>query len=570
MNSDRRARKLAVIRALSRPSLVDMDKENNPPQLTVLPAPPFQLSQNCAHSTPVKFCPVTDLDASDHGSVIIEHIDVGPPPEEEVVITINDTTFTRSKEIRRRSKSSLSLKEDRSVQEKRSREYEDSFEISAISHGQENDQYDSKKFLNEALGEEYKSLDESLPCVSATNLLEEIEADLPVPYSLAHSLEHTLHTVSGYRTVTRLARMSMSLSESFLTRGDASSQLNDSKKKMERLEREATVQKVLTEQADKAIQCSKRRKSMGTELIESEKAFLLASLRYEMTTNELRKLRVKSCNGEEDNVGQLTISDIIFNLDPASGDDLGYFVCVVIEKETVLASRVLNEITDKKLFVKEKFNFKNLEDDFVILIQLYRLYAKESKKYILKKNVLKKLRKVPFLSPTKNLMITNGNQNFNCLGCAELRLHDVTNTTHGTSMILFNNRPQHPLAGETLTLFATTSVEIKSTHSGFLNVFKNSFWHRRWFSQSGYHLNSWSYPDDEDIGKPPIERISLPNCAAEVHTVGIDVCIRPHSFAMIVTSETILFAADSHKEMWDWIKSLNLSIRHFNKWKPDV
>lgn len=157
MSPDRQARKLAVIRALKRPSLVcEMDKENNPPSEST----PFQLS----HSTPYKIVKVTDLDASENSSV-----SEGFQPLPEIVrctqlpeIVINQATFTRTKEVRRRSKSSFSLREDKIVPEKRSREFEDSFEISAILDNN-NEEFDDKKFLKGALGEEYKSLDESLP-----------------------------------------------------------------------------------------------------------------------------------------------------------------------------------------------------------------------------------------------------------------------------------------------------------------------------------------------------------------------------------------------------------------------
>lgn len=42
-----------------------------------------------------------------------------------------------------------------------------------------------------------------------------------------------------------------------------------------------------------------------------------------MTMSELRKLKVKSSTADEDNVGQLTISDIQFNFNSNAGNELG-------------------------------------------------------------------------------------------------------------------------------------------------------------------------------------------------------------------------------------------------------
>lgn len=69
-----------------------------------------------------------------------------------------------------------------------------------------------------------------------------------------------------------------------------------------------------------------------------------------------------------------------------------------------------------------------------------------------------------------------------------------------------------------------------------------------------------------------IDSIFLPSCSDEVKQVGLDVCIRPNSFCVTIAEKNmqLLFSADSHKEMLDWIKHLNLVIHHFKVWKPEI
>lgn len=161
--------------------------------------------------------------------------------------------------------------------------------------------------------------------------------------------------------------------------------------------------------------------------------------------------------------------------------------------------------------------------------------------------------------------------------------------------------PQHPIKGDSIVVIVKTDFNVKSKVSGFLNVFKNT-WHRRWFSQTGYFLNSWLYPEDHEDGKvrlksikinviidlslsifniqlshtcvlvqPLIESIYLPACTEKVKPADMELCIRPHSFVITLGSQKqILFSADSNKDMMKWINHLNLIIEHIQLWKPNV
>lgn len=168
---DRRARKLAILKALSRTSLVpDMDKENNDPLQNNVQLLAYTQT-NYAHSTPLKACQITDLDASESGSVIETMSDPS------IIMCSDDSknsekSFTCLKDIPKTSNGVKSQYMEELLVESLEPQPEEIYldetkemdEVYKVSDANQNieQEYDDTEFLENALGEEYKSLDESL------------------------------------------------------------------------------------------------------------------------------------------------------------------------------------------------------------------------------------------------------------------------------------------------------------------------------------------------------------------------------------------------------------------------
>ncbi|EEB13125.1 conserved hypothetical protein [Pediculus humanus corporis] len=566
MTPEKRARNLCVMKALSRDSMrLNKNKENENPLNNN--TTPFNLK----HSTPIKYRKITDSnyperispvdinttdsenflekkkkDPDEPKLVFAKIYELTPNGETNVIETTTTTTTTTS-----RNDYSKSSEFEIIVPEKKLQNGE-------LNSRKKESNWKSLNVLNDVAEYEFcKSLEQSKLCLSTSNLLEEIEADLPSHYSLAKPLNHTFHSLESYRTVTRLARNDKNLTtidyvETDVDEGDEKVLLL---KKLDFLEMEATIQKAKIRQAQKAMTLSKNKKSMDVEYFECEKTLLLSGLRLNAALQEMERLKRSqgTANGcFKDNYGQVTIREIVFYVDDVT----------------------LNK--DGKLYFDQPMKFQNLNKDFVINIQLYKRRGKEGKEPK-KIFLMKKLKELAGNTLQKTITTSSVGEkhDFECVASTRLKLENVSNRKQDKCVLKFSEPPQHPVMRDALVLYLKTDFNVETKDAfGFLNVFNNSCWQRWWFSQSGYYLNSWLYPEDEENNKVPVYSLHLPSCTEKVKIADLEVCIRPHSFVVVTgppnNKEEILFSAESNKDMIKWMNHLNLIIECVRLWKPNA
>ncbi|KAK6642542.1 hypothetical protein RUM43_004044 [Polyplax serrata] len=578
MSPERRARNLTVMKALARTSGRSKNKENR--DLLNNMALPFTFN----HSTPMKNEQVTDLDVMDQesGSDMFGDGDMYSIAESNSNETVTSTETSNPEVVISKLYDLVPEGSDVGMDDKGDNleEMEVIVTEDDLDNLKEGENPEAAWKSLEVLDgiaeyEFYRSLEHSKMYLSTSNLLEEIEADLPSTYSLAKPLNHTFHSLTSYRTVTRLAR----LDKNITCLDDAEKKdFNDVKEsaanRMDRLQMEAMVQKAKIKQAEKALLLSRAKKAMEIENLESEKTLLLAHLRFIAATQEIEKIKLLGDTSGKGNFGQITISGMEFVVHDTARNNSEIFICTATEGENVQFSLNQTRIAaDGKLYFDEPMKFQNLTKDFVIHVQLHRRIPKETKTPM-KTSIMKKLKELTGVNTSHRSILESpsSSHGFACVACAQLRVEHITNRDNERCRLHFAELPLDPVMGDALMVRLKADFNTKTNKTGFLNVFKNT-WHRRWYSQTGHFLNSWLYPEDQENEKPPIESIYLSFCRDLVKPADLEVCIRPNSFVLVSGPEkedVTIYSADSNKEMIKWMRHLNLIIENNNLWKPNV
>ncbi|KAL0279009.1 UNVERIFIED_CONTAM: hypothetical protein PYX00_000657 [Menopon gallinae] len=416
---------------------------------------------------------------------------------------------------------------------------------------------------------EYSNLS-SIPNISTSNLLEEIEADLPSSYSLANMLDHTFHSITNLRTCARLSRVGTNLAPTDESTRKVKNSESDINNHLKYLQKQAFIQKTIIDQADKAVKlCKVRKKQFDPEDLETLKILLLAKLRYDVINLELQNFKLNGRDWKEDHFGEISISEVYFTVNDMPESESGHFVFIAFHKEHFFASHIEGNIRNGKLHFPVSFKFECLNQNFIVYLELYKLTWKVKSKEQSKAFDLRKLKTMASQFASKESVHNGDQRDFFCVGSATLRLNDVKRREGGKVMVDFHT--VHSYFGKKLNLNLRVCAYLNSRMNGFLNVFKNTFWHRMWCCQSDYYLHFWTYPEDKDNGKAPVDSIFLPRCRQSVLPVSMDVCIRPHSFTILFKGHEndLLLSASSNREMMNWISHLEAAIRHFEAWAPD-
>lgn len=259
--------------------------------------------------------------------------------------------------------------------------------------------------------------------------------------------------------------------------------------------------------------------------IETEKLLLLTTLKCDAVQQEIELISAK-LKGTKHKIpdkpivnGSISIKKIEIPLkgdfvvsQVSDNDPLShYFICVIKYGEQIMETELLSStdsIQDASItFLKNKFNFNNLDTDFEIEISVYGLALMNVKKHDKKTSIMNSV-KLPPISPRLSRSKKHANTHafsalgltneFSLLGTVKLNIDNVLDRKYELEDYLYNA----PLIGQLecdLSLSANYNIELKDHLDFFEEVVDKSgevysTWRQRWCVLKGYHLAYWRFP----------------------------------------------------------------------------
>ncbi|XP_012261086.2 anillin-like [Athalia rosae] len=386
-------------------------------------------------------------------------------------------------------------------------------------------------------------------------------------------------------------------------------------KRIQALLQEADIQHAQMYQAHKALLFCRSMKEFAasTELVESERSLLVASLRRSAALDEIKKLDSELNNNEDlsSEWGEvrmekfsLPLKTDVLETEAYPGDFEQWFVVVVSYGPSVWATRPIScPVTSPKIVFPGGYLLQNLNPNFKITVRIYSLKMRRSTfdydaKYRLNrteknsrcpspKKLLKRNDKP--LSPKQNHNEFNmiRNTSFVLTGMLELYLHDLSLTSPWP---LTNLMPGTVLRGVIDFTFTCKKLHLTVSHAGFLTHGDEAggflAWNRRWCVLQGKTLMFWNYPCDQE-DKKPLATIDLTNCiSGEVTLVDRSLCAKPRTLLIETSIERTrsdrnsvtldlrssctvvrnLLCCDTARDLTQWESKLNQVVSALRDW----
>ncbi|XP_048518172.1 anillin-like isoform X3 [Dendroctonus ponderosae] len=455
-------------------------------------------------------------------------------------------------------------------------------------------EFDSKVFLQEALGDMFSDSQYTVSTMKSSKLQHSISVD---PVSGGGSLISRAGTV--YNSMRRSLRRACSFREAtaednatIRSQVRCQSYSPQHFTSVENLMRDLYVQNGIIFQVSKALTfCRKSKDVTSTEYIEAEKILLVASCQKEATQAALDLLQFGDKPNENyPHSGTLQISDLAFQLrkDHASEEEPAkkfeeYFVVLLTSGKTVLASQVL--LADHTGVIKSEkhFEFTGLHTDFEVNVSIYSMQVKcghstDGKHPKKERSLLSPYAKILFhlnshKSSRRNLQVDNVSSikpsSFTLWGSCVMCCADIQKThfrLHHVSL-------QSSLDGQ-FTAALKGDVKLSNRMGGFLTIgFEDKtplVWNRRWCVLSGHLLKYWNYPSEE-FNSHPVGVIDLSRAAAQATSAVRSVCPRPKSLLLQIQSreQSVLayfLTADTLEDKERWKTDINFVIETLECW----
>ncbi|OWA52458.1 putative Actin-binding protein anillin [Hypsibius exemplaris] len=354
------------------------------------------------------------------------------------------------------------------------------------------------------------------------------------------------------------------------------------------------------------------------ERAECERLLLLAAKKRDACHMEINRLKKAITEMKQGQTvpdpgchGQVIISSILMPTkegfaDYVASDDefMHYFVVLIKHREKVWASQMINSVQhlqpDGTFALPNGVTFDDLENDFVINVEVYAVQARREtvsheEKYHIKDASAKKKEKshtlkklLPALKDGSASHMTAGTPSkqdirltsFGCIGVCVISLQNVHEGIFALSKV-----PETCALEGTLDMKIACGVSLDSTEEGFLSIFEDSCgaaaWHRRWCVLKNDCVLMWKYPEEIETVRPRV--LNLRTCRGQAELANSSVCIRPHTFQMMLSKPLKLtgadprepgpykyfLSADGKEERFMWQEKLNKVLSHIRAWIPN-
>ncbi|CAH0555647.1 unnamed protein product [Brassicogethes aeneus] len=352
--------------------------------------------------------------------------------------------------------------------------------------------------------------------------------------------------------------LSQEIEDSFYDKTDLFCQL--------KMERDTELLKI--HQATRAMELLKKSKhhDLSEELL-IERILLESSSRQKMILERIQHLgysetKKRYCSG------RVVISNVKLNVKCNDKSRLEeYFVMQARIGYRMYISKPQIAQNNKVQF-KDTIIFDDLETNFNIHLQWYRIKLEVSGKKLKKKsNILNKVCRITFDDihtlnhEEKEVFQTS----FNLVG--ELNLTKEYLAKNPQTFELTSTSLSSSLERKIEMDLKANDVLIYSKFRLFLNVGKmmhnQIFWERKWCVLDGERLKIYSYPSDEEFGQTPDQLI----LTKEVEiTLSDPQCPRKRSFSLTVVDRKLFFMSENLEEFQESTKQLNFVLKNLRIW----
>ncbi|KAF5307457.1 hypothetical protein FQR65_LT06812 [Abscondita terminalis] len=409
--------------------------------------------------------------------------------------------------------------------------------------------YDSQKFLHDALGDELNNYPTSASETDTYKSSRPIKRNYDDDYSIGTSDISTLlsKSNSSYSHFSRkLLRCNTYASSSMYDRDaypEYTRRREDDCKAAEWMN-EVTKQHQVIVQTSKALNLclSCKQFKHSVEYVEAEKILLLAIERREAVMKELKLSEYEDVEEDCFCLGYIDISNITVPLiDHCTSNTFTFWLFAVVSCGAhVFATEVVEADAKVSISFKKSFQFNHLTSDFQIKVRLYALKVSNCNN-ISTINSEQETTACPTPNKLLGFYRNSGSKRVKQYHSYERRQPSFV--LHGTVIIhiaqlrhssfpLMTVPNYSPLEGS-IKINISSSIEFSDSYSGFLTIGSEAgglaTWNRRWCRLSGYLLECWNYPLEQEFGDC-ICSIDLRYCVMSyISRADRELCARPRT-----------------------------------------